>query len=152
MVLDVVFGGLVAMTHGLLRMAVRDEGLMRRERVIFFFIVLCCLAMMPRGVLVMLRCGCVVLCARKHVGHETSGVVLFPIQERETQYVALLVSRVPSDAAPEEPVGSPRRKLGVGLGRILGRRDIWLQDRRGDSRLLLCRRARIDRRSGLVHG
>ncbi|MGH9810330.1 MAG: hypothetical protein ACRD9W_24295, partial [Terriglobia bacterium] len=85
MVLDMIFGGLVAMAHGLLRMAVRDERLMRRKRVIFFFIVFCCLAMMPRSVLVMLRGGGVVLCARKDVGHETSCVV-FPIPGTETQY------------------------------------------------------------------
>jgi hypothetical protein len=78
MVLDVVFGGLVTMTHRLLRMAMRDEGLMRRERVSFFFIVFCRSAMMPRGVLVMLRCGGVVLRARKDVGHFTSFVFPLP--------------------------------------------------------------------------
>ena len=64
MVLDAIFGGLVAMTHRLLRVAVCDESLMRRERVIFFFIVFRRLAMMPRGLLVVFRGGGVVLCAR----------------------------------------------------------------------------------------
>jgi hypothetical protein len=70
-----VFGGFIAMAHGLLGMAVRDERLMRRERVILFFIVFCRLAMMPRGVVVMLSGGGVVLRARETVGHEISCVV-----------------------------------------------------------------------------
>jgi len=120
MMLDVVFGGLVAMTHGLLRMAVRDESLMRRERVIFFVIVFRRLAMMPRGLLVVLRGGGVVLCAREDVSHGTSCVVLFPISRRETQCVALLASstagrRDTNQCAEkgrhrEEPVGSPLQK------------------------------------------
>jgi hypothetical protein len=120
MVLDVVFGGLVAMTHGLLRMAVRDEGLMRRERVIFFFIVFRRLAMMPRGLLMVLRGGGVVLCARKDVGHGTSCVVLFPIPGLKLNASHCWHRELPGNETPtnapkkgrhrEEPVGSPLPK------------------------------------------
>jgi hypothetical protein len=40
MVLDMVLGGLVAMADGLLRMTMRDEGLVRGEGVVFLFVVL----------------------------------------------------------------------------------------------------------------
>jgi hypothetical protein len=47
-VLDVVFGGIVRMTGCKLCVAMCDERLMRCVRMVAFFIVLGCIAVMPR--------------------------------------------------------------------------------------------------------
>jgi hypothetical protein len=69
-VLDMVLGGFIAVTCGLLRVAVSDEGLVCRVRVIFLFVVLRRLAMMPRGVLVMIRRREMVFLACEHSRHD----------------------------------------------------------------------------------
>jgi hypothetical protein len=65
-----VLGGFVAVTRGLLRVAVSDEGLVCRVRVIFLFVVLRRLAMMPRSVLVMIRRREMVFLACEHSRHD----------------------------------------------------------------------------------
>jgi hypothetical protein len=68
-VLDVVFGGLVRMTRGDLRMSMRDKSLMRRVSVIVLLVVFGRLPVMPRGQLVMFGRGKMVFVARKHFRH-----------------------------------------------------------------------------------
>jgi hypothetical protein len=58
------------------------------------------LAMMPRGLLVVLRGGGVVLCARKDVGHGTSCVVLFPIPGLKLNASHCWHRELPGDARP----------------------------------------------------
>ncbi len=69
MLFDVILGRRIRVTDGLLRVAVSDEGLMRRMRVIIFPVVLRGLTMMPRGLVVMIGSGKVMLHARKHRRH-----------------------------------------------------------------------------------
>jgi hypothetical protein len=71
-VLDMVLGRFVAVAGGLLRVAVSDESLMCSVRVISLFIVLRRLAMMPRGLLVMIRRREMVLLACGHSRHDIS--------------------------------------------------------------------------------
>jgi hypothetical protein len=68
--LDMVFGGLISVANGLLRVAMRDERLMRCMGVVFLRVIPRGFAMMPRRLLVMARCGLVVLGSAKNLAHE----------------------------------------------------------------------------------
>jgi hypothetical protein len=74
--LDMVFGGLVRVAHGKLRMAVRHEGLMRRMSVVAFLVMLGRLTMMVRGQIVMVGRGKMVLFAREHFRHGVSDAIV----------------------------------------------------------------------------
>jgi hypothetical protein len=71
-VLDMVLGRFVAVTRGLLRVAVSDESLVCRVCVIFLFVMLRRLAVMPRGLLVMIRRREMVFLACEHSRHDIS--------------------------------------------------------------------------------
>jgi hypothetical protein len=58
--LDVVFRRFIAMADSLLRVAMRDERLMRRMRIVLLGVVLRRTAVMQRCLLMVLRCGHVV--------------------------------------------------------------------------------------------
>src|SRR5579883_1122521 len=68
-VLGVVFRGFPAVKDGLLSVAVPDQRLVRRVRVVPFFVVLRGLMMMSRRLLVMFCCERVVFCAGADPGH-----------------------------------------------------------------------------------
>src|SRR5487761_346921 len=70
MVFDVILGRLVAMADGLLRMAMRDEGLMRGMGVVLLRVVSRGFAMMPRCLLVMACRSFVVLGSAEYLAHE----------------------------------------------------------------------------------
>lgn len=72
MLLDMVLGRFIAMADSLLRVAMCDERLMRRMRIVFLGVVLRRAAMMQRRLLVMLRCSDVMLGAGENSGHDTS--------------------------------------------------------------------------------
>jgi hypothetical protein len=76
MMLDVIFGGLVRVAHGELRMTMRDEGLMRRMGMIVFFVMPRGFAVVPRGAFVMIGRGKVVLSAREQFRHGVSNAIL----------------------------------------------------------------------------
>jgi hypothetical protein len=69
-VLDMVLGCLVAVPNGLLRMAMRDERLVRCMRIVFCRIVSRGFAMMERGLLMMHGRRVVMLRARKCFVHD----------------------------------------------------------------------------------
>lgn len=67
---DMILGRLVAMANGLLRVAMRDERLMRGMRVVLFGVVPRGFAMMQCGLLMMYRRRIVMLRARKCFVHD----------------------------------------------------------------------------------
>jgi hypothetical protein len=75
--LDVVFGGLVRVARGELRMTVRHERLMRRVSVVVFLIVLGRFAVMVRRQVVLVGRGKMVLFAREHFCHGISDAIIF---------------------------------------------------------------------------
>jgi hypothetical protein len=68
-VLDMIFRGIVRVTGRELCVAVRDERLMRRVRVVALFIVLRSIAVMLRGQFMMVGRGMMMLRAREHFRH-----------------------------------------------------------------------------------
>jgi len=72
MLLDVVLGRFIAAADSLLRVAMCDERLMRRMRVVLLCVVLRRAAMMQRRLLMMLRCSYVMLGAGENSGHDAS--------------------------------------------------------------------------------
>jgi hypothetical protein len=70
MLFDMILGRLVAVADGLLRVAVRDERLMRGTGVVLFRVISRGFAMMPRCLLVMARRSLVVLGSAENLAHE----------------------------------------------------------------------------------
>lgn len=69
--LGVVFRGFPAVKDGFLSVAVGDQRLVRRVRVVLFFVVLRGLMMMLRRLLMMFCCERVVFCACADLGHDS---------------------------------------------------------------------------------
>ena len=70
-VLGVVFRGFRAVKDGLLSVTMRDQRLVRRVRVVLFFVVLRGLMMVSRRLLVMFCCERMVFCACAVLGHDS---------------------------------------------------------------------------------
>ena len=78
MLLDVVLGRFIAVADSLLRVAMCDERLMRRMRIVFLGVVLRCAAMMQRRLLMLLRCRGVMFGAGENPRHDLSKFALSP--------------------------------------------------------------------------
>src|SRR6185312_427025 len=94
--LDVVFGRLTAVADGLLRVAMRDEGLMRCMGVVFLRVISRGFAVMPRRFLVMVRCGLVVLGSAEKLAHEVPPILAIPGAHRASELIG--PRSVPADA------------------------------------------------------
>jgi hypothetical protein len=78
MMLEMVFGRFISVANGLLRVAMRDERLMRRMRIVLPRVVLRCLAMVRRRLLMVLGCGEMVFRTCENSGHGSSNFRAVP--------------------------------------------------------------------------